>query len=139
MTSIYANSKLPINLNSSLSVFDGINKTTCILYVPVGSKSAYQTANQWEDFTNIVETTTSIPTIINASINLYPNPTTDYFQINGIDGNALITMKDLNGKTLLTKQINSSDKININTFSKGIYIIEVNTNEGSILKKIIKN
>ncbi len=45
----------PINLNSSFSVFDNINKYTCTLYVPYGSKTSYQSANQWKDFTNIVE------------------------------------------------------------------------------------
>jgi hypothetical protein len=55
LTSIYANSTLPIALSSSSSVFSNVNKVTCILYVPAGSKSAYQAAKQWKDFTNIVE------------------------------------------------------------------------------------
>jgi hypothetical protein len=140
LTSIYANSTLPIDLSTSDSVFYKVNKTTCTLYVPVGSKSAYQAADQWKDFTHIVEmTTAAIPTIIKSTISLYPNPTSDYFKVNGIDCKTLISMKDLNGKTLFTKQINSSDKININSLSKGIYIIEVNTNEALIIKKIVKN
>jgi len=140
LISIYANSTLPIDLSISSNTFSSINKATCTLYVPIGSKSAYQKADQWKDFTNIVETAnlTAILTITNAFINFYPNPTTDYFQVSGIKENALISIKDLNGKTLLTKQMNSSDKININSFSKGIYMIKVTTNEGSIIKKIIK-
>jgi hypothetical protein len=55
LTSIYAYSKTPINLSSSNSVFYNVNKTTCSLYVPEGSKNAYQSANQWKDFLNIVE------------------------------------------------------------------------------------
>ena len=35
--------------------FDGINKTNCTLYVPVGAKSTYQSTDGWKDFTNIVE------------------------------------------------------------------------------------
>ena len=35
--------------------FTGIPKTSCILYVPAGSKSAYQSAEVWCNFTNIVE------------------------------------------------------------------------------------
>jgi len=139
-TSIYANSITPLDLSLSTDVFRNVNKTICTLYVPLGSKSAYQTANQWKDFTNKVENaTTSNPTINNASVNLYPNPTTNNFQVSGFNGIALISVKDLNGKTLLSKQINNSDKININSLSKGIYTIEVNSNEGSIIKKIIKN
>jgi len=45
----------PLNLNSVISVFDAINKITCALYVPYGSKTSYQSANQWKDFTNIIE------------------------------------------------------------------------------------
>ena len=55
LNSIHACSISPINLNSSIGVFNNINKYTCTLYVPYGSKSAYQTANQWKDFKNIVE------------------------------------------------------------------------------------
>lgn len=36
-------------------IFTSINKTTCELVVPIGSKAAYQAANYWKDFTNITE------------------------------------------------------------------------------------
>jgi hypothetical protein len=36
------------------SVFDHVDKSTCVLYVSAGSISAYQTADQWKDFTNIL-------------------------------------------------------------------------------------
>lgn len=55
LESIYANSVVPIDLSNSLNVFDGINKTNCKLYVPFGSKSDYQKADQWKDFFNIIE------------------------------------------------------------------------------------
>lgn len=56
LSSIYANAIIPVDLSSSDSVFNYVNKNTCILYVPVGSKLAYQTAYQWKDFVNIKET-----------------------------------------------------------------------------------
>lgn len=37
------------------SVFEGINKGRCTLYVPKGSYEAYVTAKEWTDFNNIVE------------------------------------------------------------------------------------
>jgi len=55
MKSIYSYSVSPINLKSSNNVFTGVDTKTCILYVPIGSTSAYKKANQWSDFTNIVE------------------------------------------------------------------------------------
>ncbi len=35
-------------------VFDYVDKSTCVLYVPAGSISAYQSANVWKKFTNIL-------------------------------------------------------------------------------------
>jgi len=53
--SIYAYSNSPVDFGTLRDIFTGIDKSTCILYVPVGAKSVYQEANQWLDFTNIVE------------------------------------------------------------------------------------
>lgn len=36
------------------SVFEGVNKETCILYVPEGSVDLYKAANVWKDFVNIL-------------------------------------------------------------------------------------
>jgi hypothetical protein len=56
LTSIYASTFSPVELNAdSYEVFSEVNKTTCTLFVPYGSKTAYQEANQWKDFNNIVE------------------------------------------------------------------------------------
>jgi uncharacterized repeat protein (TIGR03803 family) len=55
LTSIYCFAQKPIDLSSSDKVFDGVNKNTCKLYVPKGSKSNYQYAYQWTEFNNIIE------------------------------------------------------------------------------------
>lgn len=55
LSSIYANSTIPVDLPASTGVFEGVNKT-CTVYVPKGSKTAYKSANQWKDFINIIET-----------------------------------------------------------------------------------
>jgi len=35
-------------------VFDNVDKSTCVLYVPAGSVSAYKSAEGWKEFTNIL-------------------------------------------------------------------------------------
>ncbi len=51
LTSVKVGSKTPVSINSS--VFETLaNKT---LYVPTGSKAAYQNASYWKDFAEIVE------------------------------------------------------------------------------------
>jgi hypothetical protein len=73
LTSIKANWQVPLNLTSS-NVFEGLNQTSCTLNVPYGTKALYASANQWKDFTNIVEngfrlgaTTASIGSAANSS------------------------------------------------------------------------
>ena len=55
LKAIYTYSASPLDLSSSLGVFTGVNKFTCTLFIPYGSKASYQSADQWKDFTNIVE------------------------------------------------------------------------------------
>ena len=55
LTSIYASPTTPISLSAQSTYFTGINMSTCILYVPINSYSAYRGASQWLSFTNIIE------------------------------------------------------------------------------------
>ena len=60
LTSIYEYSTMPIqfivdNRTESWSVFYNVNLKTCRLYIPAGTKGAYQQASQWKDFANIIE------------------------------------------------------------------------------------
>ena len=53
LTSIYTYATMPINIDAS--VFYNVNKATCTLYVPKGSRYLYSVAYQWNEFANIVE------------------------------------------------------------------------------------
>lgn len=55
LKSIFLKSETPLNLIPDMEVFHKINKESCALYVPIGSKSAYQNATQWNEFQIIVE------------------------------------------------------------------------------------
>jgi len=55
LSSIFVYFISPVDLNSSPYVFYLVDKTTCTLYVPLGSKTQYATAPLWKDFENIVE------------------------------------------------------------------------------------
>ncbi len=48
-------------------VFDGVDKSTCVLYVPAESISAYQSADGWRYFTNILPIEETPGTCITAS------------------------------------------------------------------------
>ncbi|MDR0559749.1 MAG: leucine-rich repeat protein [Prevotellaceae bacterium] len=49
------------------NAFENVTKTTCKLYVPVGSTDAYMSANEWKDFINIFEENGNIPPTLSVS------------------------------------------------------------------------
>ena len=55
LSSMYLKSSLPIDLAGSLTALEGINKLSCKLFVPIGTKSIYSKAIGWKDFVNIQE------------------------------------------------------------------------------------
>lgn len=51
--------KTPVATSGS-GVFDGVNKTSCRLYVRAGSAAKFKSSSQWGDFKNIVEYGTTV-------------------------------------------------------------------------------
>ncbi|WP_312556405.1 T9SS type A sorting domain-containing protein [Empedobacter brevis] len=72
----------------------------------------------------------------NTETSIYPNPTTDYININSSEKNNTIKITDLTGKVIFNG-INTN-KINVTHLTKGVYIIHVKTNKEEFIQKIIK-
>jgi hypothetical protein len=52
LTSITVEHETPIDYDNA---FENVDKTNCILYVPLGSKTTYESAEYWNEFEHIVE------------------------------------------------------------------------------------
>jgi hypothetical protein len=138
ISTIYAYPTTPIVL-TDYSTFYSVDKSTCILYVPKGSLTAYQKADQWKDFLNIREmTVTDVNQQIRNSIDFYPNPVKDRFIVNGLTESGILTLTNLNGSVVLTKQITADEYTSISNLSKGIYIAKIETKSFTTEHKIIK-
>jgi len=77
---------------------------------------------------------------LNASV--YPNPANNDFLIqlhDGILNDVTISLYDLQGKIILKSKItaNGHPKIDISRVNNGIYFVKVQTNEKSLIKKLI--
>lgn len=77
-------------------------------------------------------------------VQIVPNPIEDVMKLKTEDKNTVIqkiTLYDVYGKQLFSKQINSTDiDINLSNYSRGVYFISCQLNNGrTIIKKIIKN
>lgn len=70
---------------------------------------------------------------------IYPNPITNGFYIKGINQQtARINLFDQLGKNILSKSIVSNEYVDINRLEKGLYILNIYTEEGYKQFKILK-
>jgi len=71
---------------------------------------------------------------------IYPNPSTDNFQVLlpelEAGDSALITVSDMNGRTVLTDRLSASGQIN-HHLSSGIYIVHIVSKDAQVTKKLI--
>jgi len=74
------------------------------------------------------------------NISLYPNPVTDFLNIDPETALKMkqITVKDLSGRTVLNTSKNFSPQIDLRHLSKGIFLVEIDTDKGVVVEKIIK-
>lgn len=70
------------------------------------------------------------------TINVYPNPTTDYLMVSGVEGNAKLEVYNLTGQRVLLQDFDSQIRLNIDLAS-GIYFVKVKQQTKEITKKII--
>jgi hypothetical protein len=74
---------------------------------------------------------------VGSEVSIYPNPTSDVLNIstNSNDLSELI-IKDITGKIVLNKNFNNNIKVNTENYAKGIYLIAVKNNLGTVSEKI---
>lgn len=144
LTEIITSNPNPVYFTPFAYVFEGVNKTSCTLYVPVGSKSAYQADNGWKDFTNIVEKDlTGIDPINNEKqLTAFPNPTTGIVKLTFDQiprGGTYIVVNDVNGKRILKQFIqNKEEWIDLEGNRPGIYFVKTSLKNSNNQKIILK-
>jgi PQQ-dependent dehydrogenase (s-GDH family) len=81
---------------------------------------------------------TLLATAEKSKLQIYPNPANRYFEIQGFDSEiSRVRLIDLSGNSLQTwTEVKSGRKLALDSFSSGIYLIEVS--EGSVLRLLIK-
>ena len=84
--------------------------------------------------------------IAGESVNVYPNPAEEMVNVSlsgKLRGEVMIHLTDAVGKTIYTKQVSKNETglvetINIENYSRGVYFVRLDTEEGSVLRKIVK-
>jgi len=80
-------------------------------------------------------------TLNSASIDVFPNPVADelnFIRIQGIiDDNSQVLIFSVSGELVLTEVL--SERVNVSNLKNGIYLVKIETPNGVLTKRIIKN
>ncbi|CAM2855337.1 Por secretion system C-terminal sorting domain-containing protein [Flavobacterium psychrophilum DSM 3660] len=129
----YITTPLAINVTT----FRKVNKSTCALNVPAGTEAAYQAAAVWKDFSPISGSLLSNHSFaIESALKIYPNPVSEILNIALQEDLQLEKVNFYNTLGQLIKTTNHSG-INVSSFAKGNYFVEIMTNQGKVTKTII--
>ena len=75
-----------------------------------------------------------------SQVSIYPNPAKDVVRIQSASAINSITVYDLQGRKIATVQAKGQNaEVTIATLGAGVYLFSIQTESGSIIKKIIKN
>ncbi len=70
------------------------------------------------------------------SIKVFPNPTTDYLMINGLEGDAKVEIYNLTGQQVFQQAFDSQVRLDLDLAS-GIYLVKVKQQTKEVTKKIV--
>ena len=161
LTLITNHNPVPTKIESS--VFYKMDQGACTLAVPIGSVSDYQEAEVWKEF-NIVGIEVGIVETDNyPSLQVYPNPTSGEIQVTiaGQARNELqvtsIEVYDVMGRKIQSFGCGSSPQrvsgsnfqnletskhktiINLSNLPTGVYFLKIQTDDGAVVRKVVKN
>jgi hypothetical protein len=116
---------------SNLSMTNNNQKFRCIV-----TSSSCPNKLISETATLFVDNNLSIGNTINPNIKIYPNPTNNIINIDGLNKNENNTIQifDIQGKLVISKTINEKGAIDLSELNKGIYVIKI----GEVAQRIVK-
>jgi hypothetical protein len=113
------------------NAFSGVNKTTCVVYVPTAEAvTAYKAAFAWQDFFDIrVKGTLAVEPVSDDKLSIYSNLNGITVQTQGISTVAVYTVL---GQKVHQSVMDGTSEIQL---KKGIYIVTVNNKSQKVIVK----
>ena len=97
--------------------------------------SATGTAAKTISITQAASISTGIEMLGKETLSIYPNSTQKGFTVNVGDQKSTLSIYDLNGSLILTKQISGKSYIDIASLPSGVYTVKANGLVGKLIKK----
>jgi hypothetical protein len=70
-------------------------------------------------------------------ITVYPNPATSNFNLNGVLENTSVTIYDMSGRMVLRTNYQPGESIDVTGWNKGLYLLNIETVEGMMSRKVL--
>jgi len=77
---------------------------------------------------------TSLTELELSQLKLFPNPTADYFEVQGPEGVATVSIYNLFGTAIENFAFQSGEKYNVSNYAKGLYLVALEDEDGQLLK-----
>ena len=115
------------------ATFGGGWFSSCNLYVPSGSISAYA-AGFWANFMSINPATLGTSELKVKAVSLSPNPAKDFVTISNLTKGADVSLYDITGKLLYSaKASGNTMTINASMYKNGMYLVKVDGQTSKLL------
>lgn len=114
--------------------------TNTFVVVYVRSLNSVDDATEvfYDNFSLVPEATASLEDILANKFRIFPNPANDYIQIESKEIQlSSIEIFNLLGEKLISETSLENDRLNISNLSSGVYLLKVNADEKSFVKKIV--
>jgi hypothetical protein len=72
-----------------------------------------------------------------SDITVYPNPATSNFNLNGVLENTSVTIYDMSGRMVLRTNYQPGVSIDVTGWKKGLYLLNIETAEGMMSRKVL--
>ena len=138
------------NTSDTMAYFFKDTSVTTIYFYSIAQDSA----GNIEDAPAFFDASTTFITGLNEYANgiekilIFPNPTDKTLNLiirpKKLLENLVVTVSDILGQTLIKREYMSTlneihDKFDVNSLSSGIYLVEIKSDSGKVLKKFVKN
>lgn len=119
------------------STFTASN-TYVVIYVRSPGAIDGDTETFWDNISLQEDVTASAKDVLASKLNIYPNPAQDYIQIDSKDVQiSSVQMYSLIGQEVISGKSLVNDRLDISSLNRGVYLLRINSESGSLTKKII--
>ena len=129
-----------LTANTNSITINGLDEATTY-DVYVRSVCSEGVTSDWSDVVTFETQDVAIDDVDNAKISLYPNPASSTVTLTGIEGDATVTVVDMNGREVYTQAIKQSNNqtitIDVTGYAQGAYFVRITGERVNAIRKLI--